>query len=331
MINKWKDDIYFDINYAKLYEKNENGKAIKYEYSSDSGSIIYIFIKRIIPNCESYYDIVSPYGYSGPLIIKVVTGKKELLVREFEVAFSKYCKKNNIVSEFVVFHPLANNADDFKSIYFPVFYRKTLVTDIKGQENPLISELSTSCKKHIRKVYHRGVKFRITVNPTNISKFKEIYYSTMERNNASAFYYFDESYFDKCLSSFKDKVLFLEAIYEEKTIAAGLYFLSANVIHAHLCGTLSDYLYLSPSYVLYCGIIKWAIENGVECIHYGGGLSTSEDDDLFKFKKQFAKNHHPSVYIGKKIWNKKVYAEICCRAKVSTSESFFPAYRSNIW
>ena len=71
-------DIYFEQNYGKLYEKIENGKSDIFQFNNELGSIKYIFLKRKIPTdtIDDYYDIVSPYGYGGPIIINYTEGKK---------------------------------------------------------------------------------------------------------------------------------------------------------------------------------------------------------------------------------------------------------------
>ena len=60
-------DLYFDENYGKLYEKCEKGEAIIFEYEDENGKISNQFIKRKIFDTE-YFDIVTPYGYGGPVI-----------------------------------------------------------------------------------------------------------------------------------------------------------------------------------------------------------------------------------------------------------------------
>ena len=66
---------------------------------------------------EKWYDFVTPYGYGGPLITEVEDGAKEQLVKAFYEEFSRYCAEQKIVSEFVRFHPIAQNALDFIEVY----------------------------------------------------------------------------------------------------------------------------------------------------------------------------------------------------------------------
>ncbi|MEG8980160.1 GNAT family N-acetyltransferase [Priestia megaterium] len=324
-------DVYFDDNYGKLYEKVENGKAEIFNFSCKFGIIKNQFIKREIPiniNNEIYYDIVTPYGYGGPVIIECEENKKNELLLEYTKAFSHYCEENNIVSEFIRFHPIIKNAEDFTSVYDVNCIRKTLGTNLKDFEDPVQMEFSKSRRKNIRKALNEGVSFEIIEKPSNIREFKKIYYSTMDRNNATDYYYFDDEYFDKTLSLFRDNIIIVSAIYDGETIAQGFYFVFDKMIHAHLSGTLSEYLYLSPAYILKYATALWGKEKGYELIHYGGGKTSSEEDPLYKFKKSFAKNTYFNFSIGKKIWNKKVFSMLCENVGVDEDSEVFPAYRN---
>ncbi len=323
-------DIYFDENYGKLYEEIEKGQARWYLYDGKEGVVRHQFIVREIPICLEdgpWYDIITPYGYGGPLIEKICEGyDKGDLIEAFEKAFSKYCEREKIVSEFVRFYPLFNNAIDFQKIYNSELNRYTLATNLT-LDDPVNEEFSKSCRKNIRKAISSGVSWRVFKAPSNIDDFKAIYYSTMDRNKASDFYYFNDDYFKKCEQYFQERLLVVQAIFDEKIIAMGLYFLDDFTIHIHLSGTLTQYLYLSPAYILRYAVVLWGRENGFELIHHGGGRSGDANDSLYCFKKQFAQKTEFPFYVGKKIWNKEKYSKLCHIRNVGEDETFFPAYR----
>lgn len=326
-----KKDIYFDNNYGKLYEKVENGKAEVFLFTSEYGTVKNQFIKREVPrkiDGKTFYDIVTPYGYGGPIVIANDDQKREELVLQYMKSFSQYCKENNIVSEFIRFHPMINNAHDFKDVYTISCDRKTIGTNLIDFDNPIQSEFSKSCRKNIQKALNKGVNFEVVENPTDISEFKKIYYSTMDRNNATEYYYFDDEYFDLLITFFKNNILVVKAMHEDITIAQGLYFVYGKNIHIHLSGTLSEYLYLSPAYVLRYAVTLWGKENGYEMIHHGGGRSSKSDDSLYLFKKQFGKNTEFNFYTGKKIWNNEIYSDLTRILNVTKNTEYFPAYRS---
>ena len=323
-------DIYFTEEYGKLCEVIEKGTSQVFRYKSEYGEIQHQFIKREIPQLvdgKQYFDITTPYGYGGPLILSVQNGKKEQLCEEFGKAFARYCEENRIVSEFVRFHPIKNNAVDFEKLYHPIYIRNTLGTNLSDFDDPVQSEFSKGCRKSIRQALHEGITYRVTENPDSLDTFIEIYYATMKRDHATDFYYFDRSYFEKALQFFKKQILLIEAFFEEKTIAAGLYFISDGVIHVHLSGTLSDYLYLSPAYILRYAATLWGKEHGYMLIHHGGGTSNARDNSLFLFKKQFAQNTEFEFYVGKKVWDQKIYKKLCITTGAPIEGEYFPVYR----
>ena len=322
-------DLYFDENYGKLYEKIEKGKAEIFKFENEDGKITNQFLIREIPekvNGKTYYDIVTPYGYGGP-IINYLKGNKENLLKEFEKNFKKYAEERNIVSEFVRFHPIKENAIDMKPIYNSTYMRKTLITKL-DEEDVVKKQISKSARKNIRQALNKGVIYKITEKPNDISVFKNIYYSTMDRNHATDYYYFDDEYFQNILNYYKGNLILIEAIFEGKTIAAGIYFIYNDIIHIHLSGTLTEYLYLSPAYILRYALILWGIEHNdkYKIIHHGGGRSNSEEDSLYLFKRNFAKLYDVDFYVGKKIWNKEIYDELCNMKNIE-DDGFFPAYR----
>ncbi len=326
-------DIYFTREYGKLNELIEDGKSEEYIFKNEYGVIRSLYIKREIPEeieGQRYYDLVSPYGYGGPVIEECEANHKESLIDEFGKAFREYCLDNRIVSEFVRFHPIVGNGVDFQKMYHAQWNRHTVGTDLTCSENPIEIEFSKSCRKRIRKAVRKGISYKITENPQNVEIFKEIYYPTMDRNKASGYYYFSDEYFEKCLEYFREKMLLIEAVYEGKTIAAGLYFLWEKTIHIHLTGTLSEYMSLCPEYILRYAVTLWGIENGYDLIHNGGGRTADPEDSLYQFKKQFGQVTSFDFYIGKKIWDQEIYDKLCMETRQDDRNGYFPAYRNKV-
>lgn len=324
-------DIYFLKEYGELYEEVEGGKLQVFKLESKLGKVTNMFIKREIPmkvNGITYYDITTPYGYGGPRIVECKNSRnREELINEYEKQFAKYCKKNKIVSEFIRFHPFIKNHNDFYKVYEIEYMRKTIGTNLRDYDDPCQEEFSKSGRQIARKLFREGVTFELEEDPKKLKDFINIYKSTMDRNEASKFYYFGEDYFKEMLDNLPGHVMVSKALYKGEVIAVELYLLYDNYIHAHLSGTLNKYVYLSPSYVLKYGIAKWGKENGYELIHYGGGISNSSNDSLLEFKKRFGKNTEFNFYIGKKVWNNNVYKKLCKHKNVE-NEEFFPIYRA---
>lgn len=324
-------DIYFTREYAQVNELIENGTSLYYEIKSRHGHITLGAIKREIDtpvDGERYYDLITPYGYGGP-VIHECTNLKQLL-SEFQECFTRYCRDNNIVSEFVRFNPLFQNQEPFREIYDVSYIRNTVGTDLECSEDTFQSEFCSTARRKVRKLLRNDkISCALTKGFEDIEEFLEIYNDTMTRQHATGFYYFDREYFYELKRQFGDDLFTTSVYYEDEIIAMGLYFISGNIIHDHLNGTRSKYLNFSPAYLLKYTAMNWAKENGFSVIHYGGGVSNSEEDSVLKFKKRFSNSTEFKFHIGRKIWNHKVYDRLCRMTGADTETDFFPAYRAD--
>ncbi len=328
------DDIYFNEKYARLYEIIGEGQVQVFKVKSAYGCIQNIFIKREIPqiiNGDSYFDITTPYGYGGPTIIACddPCNKKELL-EDYYKQFKKYCANNNIISEFIRFHPINRNHEDFKEIYQVSFDRKTIGTNLKISDDPIQKEFKKNCLRKIKKALKLGVNYQVIKSPTDLSLFKDLYYKTMTRNRADSYYFFDAAYFDAIVKDLKDELLIINILVGDQVIASELYFVCGQLIHSHLAGSLLDYFDFSPGCLLEYAAALWGIDHNYDYIHHGGGRTAAEDDSLLIFKRNFGINTEFDFYRGQKIWNPAIYEELCIRYQVDPKINFFPAYRKII-
>lgn len=324
-------DIYFLEEYAKSTEFLNRGLEKSFFYEDDNGSVLNRFLIRDIDLDgvsldEKYYDIQTPYGYGGPIITSL-TGDKGQLVENYYRSFKKYCNDNNIVSEFVRFHPIEKNYEDFSNVMDVKFIRKTVATVLKDKKDPFTEEFGKNSRKLIRKILKEDISYEIIEKPQNLDKFIKIYYDTMDRNDALDFYYFERDYFDYLLNNLRDYILNINVYYDNKTIASGLYFYYDKYLHAHLSGTDHNYLFLSPAYLLKYLTLEWGKEHGVEYIHYGGGTTNDPEDSLLKFKSKFTKEGFFDYYVGQNIYNQEVYDYLVEISGKKDSE-YFPKYRA---
>lgn len=324
-----RDDIYFDPRLGCIHAELEGGSFEEFNLANDKGKIRHQFIVRPINidlgDGKQWFDLTTPYGYGGPMVLESGSDKTSL-VRSFEKAFSEYCEDHYIVSEFVRFHPIANNAVDFQTMYDIHLHNKTVGTNLRDFEDPFAEEFSKSARKTVRRVLKEGLRYSIEKGLGSIEDFMTIYYETMNRNEAGEGYYFPESYFVHLRDNLADSLLTGRVLHKDKTIAMSLCFHTEDILHVHLSGTLNDYLYLSPAYLLRYAYVGWGKENGVRVIHHGGGTTGAPDDSLYLFKKKFGQRTEFSYYIGNKIWDNDMYSQLIDRS-ISLQNEFFPLYR----
>lgn len=297
-----KRDIYFTRQYCKMEQEQEEGIAQLFIYEEENENIgIYPFIKRQInhPKLQgAYYDIETPYGYGGP-ITKCADSS---FVSRFESSFLEYCKNENIIAEFVRFHPLIKNERIFQKNMEVLHNRSTVWLDLtKSIDDIWMNEVSTQNRNTIRKCEKNQLHVEVT---EHYDTFIEIYNETMQKVGAQSFYFFEPKYYDHIKAS--ELYVLFEVKQAEKTLAAAIFMGYGQYFHYHLSGSRKEFLKLAPNNILLWEAIKYAKQQGYKKMHFGGGLTDSKEDNLYRFKSRFSKTS-ADFYIGKRIHNKEVY------------------------
>ena len=321
------DDPYFSEGYLNASAIIDRGDPQTVEYSSAWGSVRYPFILRPVESsvASGAHDIVSPYGYGGPLVRCSDESQRSILVSDFHRIFTDYCRDRNVVSEFVRFHPFEDSFVDFATYYDLILDRQTVATDLSG-EDFMSREFSRSTRKRVRRNARKGISVHIG-DKNSLGTFLEIYRSTMRRNDASGFYYFDDDYFANLTQQLGERIVIVEARWGDKTIGGALCLVGGRRIHVHLSGTVPEYLSYSPASSIRIELAKWAKDNGYDVIHHGGGRTNSPNDDLLAFKEKFG-SLRLDFFLGRRIWNQELYSSLCEEAEVDVGSAYFPAYRS---
>ena len=189
-------DIYYLSEYGKLCETMEDGIYKQFSFKTDSGHILNTFIKRPVPwivKGIQYFDIITPYGYGGPIILDC--SDRDTLKREYLAAFSEYCEQEKIVSEFIRFHPIYQNYKDVDNSFEVEFSRRTVGTNLKDYEDPVQKEFAKSLRRDNRRAIEKGVTVSLHFKPKELDVFRELYEETMDRNQADEIYYFNDDYY----------------------------------------------------------------------------------------------------------------------------------------
>lgn len=301
-LSKEKRDIYFTREYMKLYENNGDGAAKLFIYEEKGDFVIYPFLMNKIEGYNlnrDYYDIQTAYGYGGPISS---TDEYEFL-QKFENEFLNFCKKSNIVAEFIRFHPCIRNQGVFNK-NIAVFENRTTVALNVGKTLDEIwqDDIKSKNRNMIRKAEKIGLSVEI-YNDYNI--FKNIYEETMVKVDADGYYYFKDEYYNTMQQDENYKMFNVK--YQSEIIASAIFMSYGEYFHYHLAGSKKEYLKFAPNNLLLWEAIKYANEKGKKIFHFGGGLTNSLEDNLFKFKSSFSKEYL-KFYIGKRVHDEKIYS-----------------------
>lgn len=322
-------DIYFEKEYAKLYETDKEKVEI-FEYSNGDGNGRNIFLKREIPlkiNNQIYYDIITPYGYGGPIFEIKENINKQKFIDEYCEKFNEYCKKNNIVSEFIRFHPLEKNYENLEKFYQIAYISDTIFMDLSSEEE-ILKNMTSKTRNMVRKAIKNNLIFEEDINQETLRNFQNLYYLTMKKNKADEIYYFDFKYFQS-LFDMEGKVKLFNVKLNNEIIASSTILIGEKWIHYHLsANTEVGYKNAANNFLLY-NIALWGSKNGFEKFHLGGGYG-GNGSPLFKFKKSMNEKGILKFCIGKKISNKEIYDELVKQRNLTEEEResfYFPLYR----
>lgn len=339
-------DVHFLPEYANIYKQTYGYEPILAFYGDTSRFIIQVLVKRRLNELpflkdqnitEPFYDIANPYGYGGPVCQSDSVKQSKALFREFNSYLIDYCYQNKIASEFCCFHPLLNNhhlVED--SGLIEVNYEKEVVYfDLTLNEAELWRGMNHGSKSRIKQAKQKGVTIqKVPLSRENFNVFNELYYQTMVRNNAKARWFVPENYFWNYVVNLGDPgVSLFFARVNEQPIAAVLLMHAFSTVYHHFSGSDRRFFSFGPNNLLMYEMVLWAKKHGYLKFHLGGGVSSSPEDELFKFKSGFSKDHR-SLYSYHRIHHHEVYEKLSVlkrkHEKMTGQESnsdYFPIYR----
>lgn len=321
-------DVYWLSGYVKAFKIHGDGEPLLFSYTGNAAKAINVVMKRkinddvyfkeMIGEADPYFDFTTPYGYGGWLIEGDDT---EQIFSEYD----QWCKKNNIVSEFVRFHPIIKNHTGCNKFYEIVRLGEVVHIDLSSPE-VIWGNIISKNRNMIRKAEKNNVKIYNGRFPEIYENFSFVYNETMDKDNADKYYYFEKDFYTSVLEDLPQNAQIFYAVKDNIVIAASIMISANKKMNYHLSGSLKEYSSLAATNLLLYKAALWGCANGYSTLYLGGGVGSSEDG-LFKFKKSFYKGDLNHYYIGKKIFNKEKYNELVVLRKNIKDKNFFPQYR----
>jgi len=322
------NDVYYKYEYFELYKREYNVNIEGIFWEDNNIKIFWTHLIRNISEIEyfkdfKYYDLITPYGYGGPLIVTKVKDKISGSLKEFFVEYENYALKNNYISEFARFHPFLGNWKFFDNFFDINYLNDVVIVDLTKDLNEIWKNIKKGHRYNIKKSMREGCEVEIVSDALKkIENFIKNYYLTMDKNKAPKKYYFSTEFISDHFNLLN--AILIEVKYKNEVIGASIFICGDKIIHYYLSGTTYNFKGLYPSDLTLWETIKWAKKNGFKYLDLGGGRG--KNDSLFEFKKGFSKITSP-FYIGKKIFNIKVYQKLLMLNPTSSSNGYFPAYR----
>ena len=284
VIHNIESDIYYQKEYSSLYLR-KGDELFEYTYKEDDSYIHFRSIKRLISNVsgfcirEKIYDLETPYGYGGPVSNTLDEG---FLARAF-VHYKNYCKDQNIVCEFIRFHPF-NSLTSCSNLFDMHFVeRHVVIVDLQPSSEERRKQYSKTTRNIVKKALKR---LSFEVGKSNVDDFMSVYYQTMKKNGADEFFFFEEEYFSSLIEL--NGVHLVSTKLDNEIAALGYFMLGSELAHYHLSANNQSLSKENGNYLLLDSAFELAKKEGCRYMMLGGGRTSSPDDSLFKFKSKFS-------------------------------------------
>ncbi|MFI4918016.1 MAG: GNAT family N-acetyltransferase [Legionellales bacterium] len=314
-------DSYYQAAYSGLYLSAED-TLFEFHYEEAGEKILFRSIKKRISHVagqalkQPVYDLESHYGYAGPLS---TSNEPEFLQRAF-CAYRKKCAADNIVCEFIRFHPYNSLSKQAQYFDFHALDREVVVVDLTSDTPSRWQFYSKTTRNILRKAQQH---LRVAVNELAIDDFMVLYGQTMEKNKAEGFYYFSPQYF-KTLTQLP-RVELLSITSNETLIACGYFMYGRDLAHYHLSANNSAHLKENGNYLLLDAAFERAKALGCQKMLLGGGRTSDACDSLLQFKQKFSHETQPFYIAGLDFLPdvKQQLNALCC----DSASGYFQPYR----
>jgi hypothetical protein len=317
----------FDFYHTWYYHSMDNtAEPLLFVYEEAENYIAFPVLKREISGTE-YFDLTCVYGYTGPISNQEFATIDESFLERFKLAFLTFFEEQRIVSVFSRLHPFFGQESLMSK--FPGIHQngKTIAIDLKQPIDAQRSGYHRSYRQHIKQLKNKGYVVKESNSPEDIRAFADIYTENMKRVGASDYYLFTEAYFTELLAAeeFESKLMLI--MYEGEPVSGGVIICTNKIMQAHLVGTRTAHISVSPPKLLIDELTVMGRELGYEYLNLGGGLNFKEDT-LYYWKTGFS-NFSLDFNSWRFVANKPVYESLLAEKGIDEEleVDFFPLYR----
>lgn len=227
-----------------------------------------------------FIDIQSPYGYGGPVASST---DPQFLDRAWE-SYLLWCKDNNVLVEFIRFHPLLENECFYQGDI--ITDRQTVWLDLDAED--LLMTYSVRVRTAIRKAAKEGLRVEWIEAYKFMEVFPQMYRDVMEELKADEIYYFNQDYFLRLFGweNAHFAVCFLESV----PVAAAIFLAEQSIMEYHLSASTSIGKKLAATNLILHEAALLGKRLKCRALHLGGGTDSQEKNALLFFKAGFSKN-----------------------------------------
>jgi hypothetical protein len=340
-------DVHYLPEYGRIYGDTYGFAPSLAVYEAEAGYVLQPFVLRPLkvlpfladaPDAASFADIANPYGYGGPLCNAPDAQSRRHLYTAFAKAFASWCDEKKIASEFASLHPfmVQDQCPMIRDVLASTYEKDVVFIDLTADEESIIKQLRKGHRSSITLARRSGVRVeKVEVSVTNLLEFKAMYEATMARRQAAQRWFLPQDYFANTVCNLGEgRTSLLFAKVDGEIESGCLLMHDFRTAYYHFAATWAKRPELGVNNLL---VFEAAIQTkhaGFTKLHLGGGVTSSPDDSLLRFKAGFSDRRAP-LYTYFCVRNRTVYDTLCERKRAheratigqESISDFLPLYR----
>ncbi|GIO12292.1 hypothetical protein J19TS2_18470 [Cohnella xylanilytica] len=318
-------DVYYLREYASAFRWANDGDPLLIHYQGNNMRLCYVVQQQDIADSAAFaghltpgtrLDWTTPYGYGGP----ITEGYDLQDLRDFFRQLTVYGRSRGVVTQFIRFHPLLRNHLSVEGFCELRNLKQTVYIDTSSLD-AVRANLDPKNRNMIKKAIKNGINIDIDNSAEARDAFVEMYRKTMERNEASRYYYFNEPFFEDLFLNLEGHYSLFHARWEDRIVSSAIIMHHREYAHYHLSASEREAMHLAPNNLLLFRAAEWAAENGYKALHLGGGVDAT--DSLLSFKKSFNRRGLIDFFIGRTIFSEEMYGDLL-RLRAKVDKNFNP-------
>ncbi|MEO6867118.1 MAG: GNAT family N-acetyltransferase [Gaiellales bacterium] len=318
------DDVYERYGYhaasAHLEVPGTQPVLLHFTDLGEGGEVALPLLLRPLPDGAAGFDATSAYGYGGPVALG------EIDRAAFGAALDAWAAERGVVATFLRFHPLLANARLAPAGAELIELGSTVGWRVTPERGELLPLMHSHHRRAARKADRAELELRVTVAPESLDAFRTMYDETMRRQEATAFYFFDDAYWQALIDDCGGDVVLIEGLLEGEPVAALLCMAHGANLHYHLGASTDVARSIGASNRCFLAAAEWAQANELTTFHLGGGVGGGSDSPLFTFKHRYDPESEPlAFHIGKLVHDTARYREL---AGTDSTDGYFPPWRA---
>lgn len=329
-------DFYHLPAYVALEARWTGAEPLAFVHSDGDMALVVALLERATPGgCGS--DAVTPYGYSSPLWSAACD---DAFRRRSLAAFQDAACARGLISTFMRLHPLLQPAlDDIAADcggrWAEIERGVTLLMPMDGDETAFLAGMARGHRAGVRRLREAGGRLALNTEQA-WAAFGQIYRATMDKVGATSAYYYSDDYFADLRAGLGGAIHCAGVIDADGAMmCAGLFTHVGGVVQYHLSGTAEGFSRAAPMKLLLAEMRNWAVAQGAQAFHLGGGLGGTRDS-LYAFKQQFG-GEELAFRTVSVIHDAAAYEAECALVRAAAGQDapplapgFFPLYRAPV-